>query len=145
MRTKLYFTFATSFHQFERVLQEHTMLCIIPPDLDQSSDPSVATNRYTLSGSPQEPATYTAHGTTWVKASLPPARAEKGYTVKDGPWHCSIASTKDFKRGYKQRPYYIRDERSYRDFILKLQVHMKEDPDSEHMVAIMHVSHPSLV
>lgn len=134
--TKLYFTFATPFHQFERVLQEQTMLCIIPPDVDQSLNPSGPTNGATPLASTQEPVTYAAHGTTWLKASLPPTRAGNGYTVKDGPWRCNIGSAK----GYKQETYYISDEKSYWDFILKLQVYNKENPDREHSVAIMHVS-----
>ena len=137
---KLYFTFATSFHEFERALQEQTMLCIIPPDENHSLNPSDPTQSLPIPSSASssiDSPTYTAHKTTWVKASLPPTRTEKGYTVKDGPWRCNIGSPKGY---YKQKTYYVSDETSYRNLILKLQVFNKEDPDSEHQIVIMHVS-----
>ena len=139
--TKLVLSYDTPFHEFERILQEHTQLCIIPPNVVQPPNSAETTNPSSsdpdLAAPASEPATYTAYGTTWVKASLPLTRAEKGYTVKDGPWHCRITTTKGVKQ---EEVYLISDETSYLNLRLRIEVKNRKDPKNECSVMIMHVS-----
>lgn len=169
--TRLTFPFNTPFHRFERILQDETQLCLIAPDdqplttsSDQTAsdasasdpgapaplatdptDPSsitstLAANTYTAYGRKWE--THEEHGTTWVKSSLPPNRKEKGYTVKDGPWRCRIASLKARRSKSEESEglYHVSDEESYRALVLKVQSLGEKEPDNEFVVQIMHVS-----
>jgi hypothetical protein len=79
---------------------------------------------------------YTENGKEWWKSRSLANRAEKGYTVRDGPWICTIYSN----RGIEEETFQIKDEASYALLMLKLQVFNKKYPQSEHSIIIMHVS-----
>lgn len=143
-------------------MQTETQLCVISPETSQSPSPSDATDSspytslpatastpqnkpvsastpsttaYTYAAYGKTHSAYSAYRTTWVKATPPLSRAEKGYTVKDGPWLCKI-----FARGVVKKLCEVMDETSYKVLSNTLQNYNKMYPDIEHSVVIMHVS-----
>ena len=70
-----------------------------------------------------------------MKAPLPLSRAEKGYTVKDGPWLCKISA-----RGMVKQVCEISDKASYKVLLDTLRNYNRAYPDIAHSVVIMHVS-----
>jgi hypothetical protein len=154
--TVLYFSYKVKFYEFDRIAQDALQLSYINPDVHsppaglttsetfppETSTSSSSKERDLVSSSMptmEVDSTYSEFGTTWVRKALPRSRAEKGYSVRDGPWRCRIAYNKPSAPSSTE-PHLISDEESFNRLIARIEVYNKLNPGAPNLLMVMHVS-----